>query len=541
MKTVLSMAFVICVACLCSACSGGGSTAKAAPAGVLRVNVGAEVEDLDPQLVTGVPEHRVNAALFEGLADLDMGTMKPVPAAAESWEISADGLIYTFKIRANAKWSNGDPVTAADFTYSYERLLSPKFAAEYAYMLHCIKNAKAFNEGTITDFAQVGAMALDAQTLQLTLEHPTPYLLSMQMHQSWFPVHKATVEKHGAMTDRHTKWTQPGNHVSNGPFRLAEWRPGEVIRVLPNEHYWDKDSLKLKEIAFHAISDLMTEERSFRSGALDLTESLMPRLVETYRRENPKVLRVEPYLGTYFYRFNTTKPPLNDKRVRQALSLAIDRTVVTDSILKSGEEEAYAFVPPGMGDYTSTAKTSEDLEKAKALLAEAGYPNGAGFPEISVLYNTSEMHKTIAEALQSMWKNKLGINVSLLNQDWKVYLSSTHNLDYMVARAAWIADFVDPINYLELFLKDGGNNQTGWSNEEYERLLRAAYAEPDTAKRMQYMQQAEQVLMDEMPIMPIYFYTFRYLQAERVQGYRANPLGYRRWKDYSLAEAVATP
>ena len=517
----------------------GGNAAKQAPADVLRVNVGAEVADLDPQLVTGVPEHRINSAIFEGLADLDMATMQPVPAAAASWDISPDGLVYTFHLRPEGKWSNGDPVTAADFVYSYERILSPKFAAEYAYMLHCLKNAKAFNEGKITDFAQVGAKALDEHTLQLTLEHPTPYLLSMQMHQSWYPVQKKSVEKFGGMLDRFTKWTQAGNHVGNGPYRLAEWHPGEVIRVVKNEQYWDRDNVRIGEIAFYPISNLTTEERSFRSGALDMTESMPPMLVPKYKQENPAVLHVEPYLGTYFYRLNTTKPPLDDKRVRQALSLAIDRSVITDSILKSGERPAYALVPLGMPGYEATAKLEEDVAKAKALLAEAGYPDGKGLPEISVLYNTSEMHKTIAEALQSMWKERLGINVTLTNQDWKVYLTTMQNLDYQVARGSWIADFMDPINYLELFLSTGGNNQTGWKNEEYDRLINGAYAEPDAAKRTQMMQQAEVLLMDELPCLPVYVYTFRYLQAERVKGFTPNPLGYRRWKSLSLAAAAA--
>lgn len=515
---------------------GGGNSAKKAPEGVLRVNVGAEVEDLDPQLVTGVPEHRVNSALFEGLADLDMATMQPVPAAASSWEISPDGLVYTFHLRPEGQWSNGDPLTADDFAYSYQRILSPAFAAEYAYMLHCLKNAKAFNTGAITDFAQVGVKVVDPLTLVLSLEYPTPYLLSMQMHQSWYPVHKATVEEFGAMLDRHTKWTQPGNHVGNGPFKLADWRPDQSIRVVPNEHYWDKSTVRLKEIEFFPIQDLMTEERSFRSGVLDITESLAPRLVETYRKDAPQLLHLEPYLGVYFYRLNTTHAPLNDKRVRQALSLALNRTVVTDSILKSGEEEAYALVPPGTGTYIATAKALEDVAKAQALLAEAGFPGGTGFPELSILYNTQEQHKTIAEAIQNLWKTNLGIKVTLVNQDWKVYLSTINNLDYDIARSSWIADYNDPMNFLDLFLTDGGNNRTGWSNAQYDALLSQASHEPDVTARNGLMQQAEGILIEEMPVIPIYYYTFRYLQAERVKGFCKNPLGYRRWKSFYLTD-----
>ncbi|HPO17500.1 MAG TPA: peptide ABC transporter substrate-binding protein, partial [Candidatus Hydrogenedentes bacterium] len=238
---------------------------------MLKVNVGTEVQNLDPHLVSGVPEQRVLNALFEGLADLDPQTLQPIPAVAESWTISEDKLVYTFTLRRNARWSNGDPFTANDFVYSWKRMLSPGLAAEYAYLLYCLKNGKLFNEGKITDFAQVGVKALDDYTLQVTLEHPTPYFLAMQVHEAWFPVHQATIERFGKMDDRDTQWTRAGNFVGNGPFKLAEWWPNEVIRTVRSDSYWNKESVPLDGIEFYPIDNLQTEERSFRAGELHIT------------------------------------------------------------------------------------------------------------------------------------------------------------------------------------------------------------------------------------------------------------------------------
>jgi len=514
-----------------SGCSGGGGAASKGPTdGVLRVNTGAEPEDLDPHLVTGVPEHRICGAIFEGLADLDPVTMEPVPAAAAAWTVSDDGLVYTFQLRPEGAWSNGDPLTATDFVYSYQRMLSPKLGAEYVYMLFCLKNARAYAEGAITDFAEVGAKVLDPLTLELTLEHPTPYLLHMQMHQAWFPVHRATIEKFGGMDARHTKWTQPENIVSNGAFRLVEWRPTEVLRVVPNEHYWDRASVRLKGINFFPIDNLMTEERQFRAGALDLTESMPLHKIAVYQKENPELVHIDPYLGVYYYRMNTTKPPLNDKRVRLALSMALDRERLAREVLKAGEKPAFNFVPPQTGDYVPDALAVYDVEQARALLAEAGYPGGQGLPVLELMFNTSEAHKTIAEAVQKMWKEALGVQIQLVNQDWKVYLDREAKFDYTLSRAAWIADYVDPMTFLDLFVSGGGNNRTGWANPEYDALIRAAAAEPDAAKRLLHFQQAEALLLAEMPLMPVYFYTFKYLKNPALQGHVSNPVGYRRWK-----------
>ena len=467
-----------------AALTGCGGSSGGVAENVLRININVEVADLDPQIVTGVAEHRVNASLFEGLTDLDPASYEPIPGAAESWDVSADKLTYTFHLRKDGKWSNGEPVTAKDFHYSFHRILSPGLAAEYAYLLHCIKNAQAFNEGKIADFSEVGVRVIDDYTLEIALEHPTPYFLQLHMHQAWFPVHQATIEAHGAMDKRGTPWTRAGNHVGNGPFRLTEWRPNEFIEVRKNEHYWDREQVRLDGILFYPIDNLTTEERSFRAGKIQMTGDVPIDKIPVYQQENPELIHIDPYFGTYFYRLNTTKAPLNDKRVRHALSMALDRDSLTQNVMTGGEISAYRFVPPGVPGYTSGTTLEYDPEKARALLTEAGYPNGQGMPVLEILYNTSEAHRRIAETIQQMWKKELNIDVQLLNQDWKVYQDSQLKLNYDIARAGWIGDVVDPMNFLELWLTNGGNNQTGYGNPAYDAIIRQAYGEPDETKRL---------------------------------------------------------
>lgn len=532
MRRIVSYTFAILTS-LTLLVGCGGSSGDYAD-NVLRININVEVADLDPQIVTGVAEHRVNAALFEGLTDLDPATYQAIPGAAETWEVSDDKLTYTFHLRKDGQWSNGDPVTANDFHYSYQRILSPALGAEYAYLLHCIKNARAFNEGTLDDFSQVGVRVIDDHTLEINLEHPTPYFLNMQMHQAWFPVHQGTIEAHGAMDQRGTPWTRAGNHVGNGAFRLSAWRPNEIIEIVRNDHYWDKENVGLDGVEFYPIDDLLTEERSFRSGKLQMTGDVPLHKIAVYQKENPDLIHIDPYLGTYFYRLNTTHKPFDDKRVRQAFSLATDRQELATNVLKGGEIPAGHFVPPGIVGYKSSDTLGFDPEKARALLAEAGYPNGEGVPPVEILYNTSEAHKLIAETIQQMWKKHLNVNVQLLNQDWKVYQDSQLKLNYDIARAGWIGDVVDPMNFLELWLTDGGNNQTGYSNPAYDALVRQAYTETDDATRLALLKQAEDIMLEDLPAIPVYFYTRKYLMAPEVKGYVPNVLGYLRFQDFHI-------
>jgi oligopeptide transport system substrate-binding protein len=474
---------------------------------ILQLGSGTEPQELDPHLTTGVTEYHIEMALFEGLAIEDPVDLHPIPGVAESWDISPDAKIYTFHLRKNARWSNGDPLTAHDFLESFKRILTPSLASEYAYMHFVVKNAEAYNEGKITDFNQVGYKVLDDYTLQVTLENATPYFLYLLSHQTWFPVPLSVIRKYGDPYLRNNKWTRPGHFVGNGPFVLDQWRVNDKIVVKKNTNYWDKDTVRLKEIRFYPIDSDDAEERSFRSGQLHVTETVPASKIQVYQKYHPDLIRISPYLGSYFYDINVTKPPLNDKRVRQALSLAIDRGSIVTNVVRGGELPAFCLTPPGTAGYTCRTQLHESVAEAKQLLAEAGYPDGKGLPPIEVLYNTSEGHRAIAEALQQMWKQNLGIDIRLVNEEWKVYLDSQATLNYQISRASWIGDYVDPNTFLDMWQTGNGNNRTGWSNKEYDSLIAEAARTTDPKARLEVFQKAEAILMDELPLIPLYFYT----------------------------------
>lgn len=516
---------------------GGGERAAEAPSGqILKVGNGAEPEGLDPHIVTGIPEHHVLLTLFEGLVRMDPRDLSPIPGVAETWEVSDDGLTYTFHLRADAKWSDGSPLTSKDFAYSWRRMLTPSLGAEYAYMLYPMKNARAYHEGKLTDFSRVGCRFPDDRTVIVELDNPTPYFMQLHGHYSWFPVQQKNVESTGPLDDRASRWTRPGSLVGNGPYVLTRWAPNSVIEVRPNPHYWDAANVKNGGVNFYPVNQELTEERMFRAGELHITENVPPSKVPEYRANSPELIRSDPWIGAYFYRVNTNREVFKDKRVRQALAMAIDRETICTKIMKAGEIPAYFLTPPNTGGYTAQAKIPFDPNRAKQLLAEAGYPDGRGFPTIDILYNTLERHQTIAEAVQQMWKTTLGINVTLTNQEWKVYLSSTSNeqMAFDLARAGWIGDVVDAINFLECFTTGNGNNRTGWSNPEYDRILEEAMKQNDLAARHALYQQAEAILMDEVPILPIYHYTRTILVQKNVKGFQGNLLGYYVYHQVSL-------
>lgn len=514
-----------------------GPSAEAPPAGakVLRASNGSEPQDLDPQVVTGVGEHKIITALMEGLV-----TYSPeggiAPGVAERWTISDNGLVYTFNLRADARWSNGEGVTAGDFVRSFQRMLSPSLGAEYAYQLFYLTHAEDFNTGKLKDFSQVGVKAIDDRTLQLTLDHRTPFLLELLLHYSWFPVHIPTVEKFGGLERKGSAWTRAGNYVGNGPFVLAEWKPNQKITVTKSPTYWDKSRVKLDAIEFFAIDNADTEERMFRTGKLDYAYSLPLNKMETYRNEHADTYRQVPFYGAYFYRVNVTKKPLDDKRVRRALALAIDREAIVKNILRdAGQKPAYNFTPSSE-KFTSTARLNGDLEEARRLLAEAGYPDGKGMPSVEILFNTLDSHRVIAEAIQQMWKTRLGVDATITNQEWKVYLDSQQTGNFQVVRAAWIADYDDPHTFLDMWITGGGNNHTGWSNPGYDRLIRGALDTKTEAERMAVYQQLETILADEVPIIPIYFYSRIYAISPRVKNWVSTPLDNRAWKWVDLAD-----
>ena len=497
---------------------------------ILFIANGTEPNELDPHLVNGIVEHKILQALFEGLLVPHPETLEPTPGVAEQWEVSEDGRLYTFFLRDNARWSNGDPVTAHDFTYSFQRILSPNLAAEYAYMLYTLKNAAAFHQGTLTDFGKVGAKALDDYTLQLELEAPLPYFLSLILHFSWYPLHPPSISENGSIDERDTQWTRSEQLISNGPFELKDWRLWDSLVVRKNPYYWDQSNVRLQEIHFLPIDNAHTEERAFRAGQVHITEALPKPKINAYKESGSPCLRIDPYLGVYYYLLNTTRPPLDDSRVRRALSLAVDRDAIVNNITRGGEEAARNFTPPETGGYTASFCLQESTTQAQQLLTQAGYPNGHGFPTIELLYNTSETHKIIAEAIQQMWKQKLNINVRLLNQDWKVYLASRRARDYQIARASWIGDYNDPNTFLDLWTSYSGNNHSGWSNEDYDQLIKQAGRTLDPHQRLEFFQQAETLLVTQLPMIPIYFYKKVYLIDPSVKNWYPNILDWHPYK-----------
>jgi oligopeptide transport system substrate-binding protein len=503
----------------------GGRVAQGNKDQVMYWSNGADPQDLDPQTVTGEPESHILNALFEGLVSQDPQTLGPIPGVAESWDISPDKRVYTFHLRKDARWSNGDSVTSRDFLESYRRMLMPTLGAEYAEMLFKdaeVVNAREFYEGKITDFSQVGFRAPDDRTFIVTLKYPASYFLTMLNHQSWYPVHLPTILKHGKIDEKSTRWTLPGNLVGNGPFVLKRWRVQQDVVVEKSPTYWNAGIVRLKEIHYIPNEDISSEERAFRSGQLHVTNDVPQSKIDTYKQLHPDYIRITPYLGSYYYRFNVTNPVIKDKRVRRALAMAVDREKLVKHVTRGGQSPANNFTPPGMSGYTSRATIPTDFEGARRLLAEAGFPDGKGLPPVEILINTSQNHRAIAEAIQDMWREQLHIDARIANQEWKVYLDSMTKLDYCAARSGWIGDYIDPMAFLGLMVSGGGNNCTGFANPEYDRLIQAAAAASNDAERLEAFQSAEAILMDEAVILPLYFYTRVYLKQPSVKGWYSN-------------------
>ena len=592
----------------------------------------SEVKTIDPAKATGQPENRVINGLFEGLMrtmptsdepnEQGLIPLAPAPAVAESLSLSEDGRVYTFKIRPTAKWSDGSPMTAGDFVWSWRRTLHPDTGSEYAYQLYYLVNAKKYNtssaepgdrveveigkraddlqpfpratvllgtlkevvkppepelaakaskeekskaearwtrqwvyvveikgeEGkqvdweapgkvrafcaeptkntpyqgevekcyhTLVHFAEVGAKATDDQTLVVTLRNRTPYFTELAAFYPLYPVNPRCVEKHGT-----PGWTKAGNIVSNGPFKLEFRRIRDRVRMVKNEHYWNAANVKLQTIDAMAVTSETTALNMFLNGQLDWATKAPNNIIPELKSK--PYYKSAPQLTTYFYRVNVTRPPLDNKLVRQALNMAINKQEICEFITKAGQQPARSFVPPGLKGYVSPQCGEFNPEKAKELLAQAGYGPGRPLPKIQILFNTSDAHNDIAQVIERNWKTNLGIEVELRNLEWGTFLDTLQQKDYSVARSGWVADYPDPNTYLDMFVKDGTQNQTGWSNKEYDDLIKAAAAEADTAKRAEILANAEAILMDEQPILPIYFYVSNNLVSARVKGFSQN-------------------
>jgi oligopeptide transport system substrate-binding protein len=491
---------------------------------VLNRGNGAEPESLDPHKATGVPEANIIFDMLEGLttrtADAQVG-----PGMASSWEVSDDGTVYTFHLR-DAKWSNGDPVTADDFVFSFQRAVSPATASDYAPILSVIKNADAITKGDEKDLTKLGVEAVDPKTVKITLNASTPYFLGLLAHNIAFPVHKATVEKFG------DKWTRPGNSVVNGPYMIQEWTPQSRIVLVKNPNYYDAANVKIDKIIYYPTEDVAEELKRFRAGELDVTYEAPSDQIKWAEANLKDEFHNTPYLGTYYYIINLTRDPLGkDLKLRQALSMAIDRDILTEKITQGGEVPAYSWVPPGIAGYTQQKfdyagmSAAERIEAAKKLYAEAGY--GPDKPlKVEILYNTNENHRKIAVAIAAMWHQFLGVDATLTNQEWKVYLDTRDKKDFQIARAAWIGDYPDPINFLDMFESTAGNrNDAGYNNPKYDDLLKQSATTADPQARFKLLEQAEKTFLDDQAIIPIYHYTTKQLVSKKVSGWQDNILG----------------
>lgn len=568
-----------------------------------------EVKSLDWAVVTGIPEHRIVGNIFEGLTRLDAKTLEPLPGVAESWDISDDKKTYTFHLRKNAKWSNGDPLTAHDFLYSMRRFLDPTTAAEYAYQAWYLVNARRYSMGAkginpgdpvevelnerpagalpfargevlrgtlirmdgtgddrvfaveidgherkfragevgnqstniepakqvLLDFSEVGIRALDDCTIEMRLEEPTPFWLELLNYHALLPMNQTCLETHGTPA-----WTKAENIVTNGPYRVAFRRIRDRIRLVKNEHYWDPDRAQLNIVDALAITPQVTMFNLFATDKVDwitdLPAIVLRELIESGEARDE--LAPQPYLGTYYFLLNTKRKPLDDPRVRRALALALDREEITRTATGAGEVPAYSLVPLGIPGYTPEKFGEENVKEAQRLLAEAGFPNGRGFPKLEILYNTQQAHQTIAQLIRKQWEKNLGITASTRNQEWGSYQSSIRSAEFDVARRAWISDYIDPNSHLDILVTDGENNNTGWSNPEYDKLIAAARAETDEKKRFRLFHQAERILMDELPIIPIYYYVDKNMVKKNVRGFYRNPLDQHPLSEIWIDETV---
>jgi oligopeptide transport system substrate-binding protein len=511
---------------------GGASGRELAAVQILRKGNGAEPESLDPHRIESVTASNILRDLFEGLT-LEAADGRVVPGAAARWDVSGDGLTYTFHMRHNGRWSNGDPVTAGDFEFGLRRSCDPSTLNHYSSILYPILNAEAVISGRMPPEA-LGVRALDDHTLEIRLSGPTPYFLGLLTHATAYAVHRPSVELHGA------RFSRPGLLVSNGAYRLEEWVVQSHIRLLRNSHYWDDASTVINEVWYYPIENEDTEVNRYRAGELDFTESLPFRQIRRLRELMPAEVRISPYLGSYYFGFNNTKPPFKDNlKLRLALSLAVDRDILTTRVTGAGEIAAYGFVPP-VADYTGQrpewADWTQEQRNAEArrLYRDAGYSEDKPFV-VEVLYNTEQNHKRVAGALAAMWKQTLGVRAKLLNQEWKVFLANRQRkIITQIFRSGWIGDYNDAYSFSQLMHSENGQNDPGYNSPVYDALLDQAAREADAAKRRALLEAAERQLLADQPLIPLYFYVSKRLVKPWVGGFTPNIMDHHHTKDFHI-------
>jgi oligopeptide transport system substrate-binding protein len=489
------------------------------PADVTIIN-GAEPESLDPAIIVAQVDMRVVQGMFEGLTRLDQNA-RAVPGLAKSWDISPDGKIYTFHLRTNLVWSTGEPITADDVVYSWIRALSPTTASDYAGQLYYLKNAEDFNTGKIKDPSLVGVHALDKYTVRVELNSPTAFFLDLCAFPTLYVVPRQTIEKYG------DRWLMARPLPVSGAFELAAWRLNDKIRLVKNPRYWDAANTQSQIIDLLPVSSPSTALNLYLSGAADIVwdKGLIPSELMDVLLKRPD-FHTFSYLGTYFIRFNVTRKPFDDPRVRKALALAIDKNRIVKRITRAGEKITSHLVPDGTANYTSPEGLGYDPALARKLLAEAGYPGGKGFPRFEYLFNTDPTHQNIAIELQQMWHDQLGIQMDLRQVETKVFWGMQSKVDFSVCRSSWIGDYNDANTFLGMFTSDNGNNDTHWKNARYDELITAANNQTDLQKREKLFQQAETILIhDDLPIIPLYFYVgVNYFDTNKISGIWENVL-----------------
>ena len=503
---------------------------------VLRFNLDADPPSIDPQLNTDSSGAMVINNTFEGLMRND-ASGKPQPAVAGSVEVSEDKTIYTFHLRKDVKWSDGKAVTAEDFKYAWLRGLDPEVASEYAYQLYYIKGGQDYFKGN-GKREDVGIEAVDEHTLKVVLEAPTPYFLNLVTFFTYMPVRKDIVDQKPEGWAKDPKLT-----VSNGPFIVSEYKINDKIVLTPNENYWNRENIKLKKMVLTMIIEGSTVLTAYDNNEVDVISGQVPVQEIPKRQMEDSTFKTLPYLGTYYYLFNVDRAPTNDINVRKALSLAIDREAIVNQITKAGQMPATGFVPDGLidskgNDFRATAgdygmSTTANIDLAREYLAKAGYPNGQGMPPVELMYNTSESHKAIAEAIQEMWKKNLGIDVTLANQEWAVFKTTRSMGNFQVMRSVWLGDYNDPMTFLDMWTSYSGNNNAQWratedgkfpENKRFTRLIEESKLVSGTA-RDEKLYAAEKIMMDQAIIAPLYYYTGVVMIKDRVKNWERDILG----------------
>ncbi len=500
---------------------------------ILHKGNGAEPQTLDPHKAEGVPSSNILRDLYEGLTS-ESPNGDIIPGGASRWEISEDGRVYTFYLRENARWSNGDPVVAADYVFGLRRSADPATLSKYSQILSSIQNAEAVVAGKLPP-DELGVKALDDYTVEITLKAPTPYFLGLLNHSSTFPIHRKSVEEFG------DRFSRPGNLVGNGAFMLKDWVVQSHIHLVKNPAYWDADNVTLTEVYYHATEDQSSELKRYRAGELHWTNEVPLAQVKWIRENMPDEFKVSTYLGVYYYGFNLTQPPFKDNlNLRRALTMAIQREIIVEKVTRLGEQPAYSWVPSGVYNYGTQVPEwaswpwEKRLAEARRLYKLAGYDDENPL-RIELRYNTSENHKKVAVAIAAMLKQNLGVRVNLINEEWKVFLETRKQKRVtQLFRAGWIGDYNDANTFAELMYSTHGINDPGYNNPEYDALLDAAAVEGDFQKRREILEQAERMLLEDQPIMPIYFYVSKKMVSPRIDGFEPNIMDHHYSKNFRL-------